>query len=85
MGCNCGHSKAKKLNNLDSLDHLKLAFEVEKNILSVKELDQYDDFDTQEIFSAYNQLFPNQRIKPTLDQAVGQLRIASERYSQSSR
>jgi hypothetical protein len=85
MGCKCGHGKATKLNNLDSLDHLKLAFEVEKNTLNNKELDQYDDFDIQEIFSVYNQLFPNQRIKPTLDQAVGQLRIASERYSQSSR
>jgi hypothetical protein len=79
MGCRC---KGGKLNNLDSLDHLKLASDVYNSVVLGKDLLQLDEFDQMEIFSTYAQLYPNQKIKPTLEQAIGQLKEAHERYTQ---
>jgi hypothetical protein len=79
MGCRC---KGGKLNNLDSLDHLKLASDVYNSVVLSKDLSQLDEFDQMEIFSTYAQLYPNQKIKPTLEQAIGQLKEAHERYTQ---
>jgi hypothetical protein len=79
MGCRC---KGGKLNNLDSLDHLKLASDVYNSVVLGKDLSQLDEFDQMEIFSTYGQLYPNQKIKPTLEQAIGQLKEAHERYTQ---
>jgi len=83
--CGCKHGRAAKLNNLDSLDHLKLASDVYVNIVVEKEGQEYDSFDLQEIFSTYTQLYPNQRTKPTLEQAIGQLKFAWEQYTSKSR
>lgn len=77
MGCRC---KGGKLNNLDSLDHLRLASEVYLNIILPKGIENMDEFDQMEVFSVYTQLYPNQKIKPTLEQAVGQLKVAHERF-----
>jgi hypothetical protein len=85
MGCNCKHGRATKLNNLDSIDHLKLASETYTNIISQKSVEEMDEFDTHEIISVYTQLFPNQKIKPTIEQAIGQLTIAHERYTSTRR
>ncbi len=82
MGCNCKHGRAAKLNNLDSLDHLKLASDVYVALVMEKKGEEYDSFDEQEIYSTYAQLYPNQKIKPTLEQAIGQLKEAHERYTQ---
>jgi hypothetical protein len=79
MGCRC---KGGKLNNLDSLDHLKMASDVYKSVVVGKDLSDMDEFDQVEIFSTYAQLYPNQKIKPTLEQAIGQLKEADERYTQ---
>jgi len=79
MGCRC---KGGKLNNLDSLDHLKLASEVYRSSVVGKDLSDIDEFDQVEIFSTYAGLYPNQKIKPTLEQAIGQLKQADERYTQ---
>ena len=80
--CNCKHGKATKLNNLDSKDHLRLASETYLNIIRVKPIDEMDEFDKKEIINTYMSLYPNQKIKPTLEQAVGQLKNVHERYIQ---
>lgn len=85
MGCGCKHGKATKLNNIDSVDHLKLASEVYQTVVLSKEVNEYDEFDQYEIFSTYSQLYPNQKIKPTLDQAIGQLKFAHEQYQSKKR
>lgn len=79
--CGCKHGKTAKLNNLESLDHLKMASDVYTAVvLSKGEGQEYDSFDQQEVFSTYSQLYPNQKIKPTLEQAIGQLKFAHEQY-----
>ena len=79
MGCNCG-KRAKALNNLDSVDHLKLASDVYVNLISKKIKEEYDNFDNQEVISTYKQLFPNQRMEVTLDQAIYSVTEAHNRY-----
>ena len=79
--CNCKHGKATKLNNLDSKDHLKLASQTYLNIVKVKTIEEMDDFDKQDVISVYMSLYPNQKIKPTLEQAVVQLENAHVRYT----
>jgi hypothetical protein len=84
--CGCKHGKAKRLNNLESLDHLKMASDVYTSVVLTKEEGhEYDSFDQQEIFSTYTQLYPNQKIKPTLEQAIGQLKHAHEQYQSKKR
>lgn len=79
--CGCKHGKGKKLNNLDSKDHLKLASETYLNIVKVKTIEEMDDFDKQDVINVYMSLYPNQKIKPTLEQAVVQLENAHVRYT----
>jgi len=79
MSCNCG-KRPKKLNNLDSLDHLKLASDVYLNLILKKSKEEYDDFDKQEVIATYKQLFPNQRMEVTLDQAIYSVTEAHNRY-----
>jgi hypothetical protein len=79
MPCNCG-KRPKKLNNLDSLDHLKLASDVYVNLISKKTKEEYDDFDKQEVIATYKQLFPNQRMEVTLDQAIYSVSEAHSRF-----
>lgn len=83
--CGCKHGKATKLNNLDSLDHLKLASDVYTDVISKKTLEEFDELDKQEILGVYSQLFPNQKMTATVEQAVGQIKLAHERYSQQRR
>lgn len=79
MGCNCG-KKPKPLNNLNSKDHLKLASDTFKNIIEIKPMEEYTDLDVMEILSVYKSLYPNQKMKPTLEVAIEQLREAHNRY-----
>lgn len=83
--CNCKHGKGQKLNNLDSLDHLKLASDVYVNVIEHKSVEEFDEFDNHEVLSVYSQLFPNQRMKATVEQAIGQIKLAHERYTQQKR
>jgi hypothetical protein len=80
--CGCKHGKATKLNNLDSKDHLKLASETYLNIILPKSLEEYDEFDKHQIFTVYSSLYPNQKMKPTLDQSITQIKLAHERFIQ---
>ena len=59
-----------------------MASDVYKSVVVGKDLSDMDEFDQVEIFSTYAQLYPNQKIKPTLEQAIGQLKEADERYTQ---
>lgn len=77
--CKCG-KRAKTLNNLDSVDHLKLASDVYVNLISKKTKEEYDDFDKQEVIATYKQLFPNQKMEVTLDQAIYSVSEAHSRY-----
>jgi hypothetical protein len=79
MGCNCG-KKPKPLNNLKSNDHLKLASDMYLEIINKKTVEEYTDFDKEDIIKVYMSLYPNQKVKPTLDNAVYYITQAHQQY-----
>lgn len=70
MGCNCKGGKAKKLNNLDSTDHLNLAKEVVDRIITPKSFAELDEFDWMEIYTTWEQLYPYASNKPSKEQCI---------------
>jgi hypothetical protein len=80
MGCNCGKGKKQVLNNLNSKDHLRLASETFKTIIEQRTIEEYTDFDKIEIMGVYKSLYPNQRVEPTLSNAVHYITDAHNRY-----
>lgn len=76
MGCNC--KKPQVLNNLKSVDHLRLATETYEQVALSKSIEEYDDFDKMQVFNAFKSLYPNAKNLPTLNDAVGHLKNARE-------
>lgn len=70
MGCNCGRGKQKKLNQLDSIDHLKMAKEVNDNIISTKTFEELNEYDWLEIYTVWEQIYPYASNKPSKEQAI---------------
>ena len=83
MGCNCG-KKPKKLNNLDSMDHLMVASQIYQDIVLNKPREEWDQFDERQLIIGYMTLYPNQKIDPTLDVAIQYLREAHLKYQQQN-
>lgn len=81
MGCNCGKGKAKPLNNLDSSDHLSLASDTYKSIISQKTTSEMDEVDKMEIIRVYMSLYPNQKLQPTLENAIHYVTEAHYKYT----
>jgi len=82
MGCNCKGAKSQKLNNLDSMDHIKLVEQVFNDIIGKKPESDYDDLDWLEIYQAYKHLYPNASAQPAKDKVVNELKTALA-YSQT--
>jgi len=80
MGCNCKGGKKQTTNNLDNPDHIQNAKQVVETIISVKEIQDLTDLDTIEIMGAYYGLYPSSSIKPTLEDAINQIKIGIEIY-----
>jgi hypothetical protein len=83
MGCNC--KKPQVLNNLWSEDHLRLAQDVFERIITKKSIDEFDDLDKLEIFSVYQQIWPNAKIQPEISNAVFMITEAKEMLKTKNR
>jgi hypothetical protein len=59
MGCNCKGGKEQKLNNLDSNDHLQVAFDA-----------YYNDTDKTIVMSAFYSVYPNAKGTVTPEHAA---------------
>ena len=57
MGCNCKGRK-RIINNLNSVDHLKIAKDVYTRIIQPKQFEELDEYDWIEIYQAYNAVWP---------------------------
>lgn len=82
MGCNC--KKPQVLNNLKSVDHLRLASETYNTTVKGKNIDALDDFDKLQIFNAFKSLYPRASALPTLTDAIGKITEANNLYIQQT-
>lgn len=80
MGCNCRGGKKVVHNNLDNPNHIENAKQVVESIISVKEIQDLTDLDIVEIMGAYYGLYPSSSIKPTVEDAINQIKIGIEIY-----
>ena len=78
--CNCKSGKKQVINNLDSPSHIENAKTVVETIISVKEIQDLTDLDIIEIMGAYYNLYPSSSIKPTVEDAINQIKIGIEIY-----
>lgn len=76
MGCNCKGARPKILNNLKSVDHLKIAKEVDDRILKQKSLEELDDFDWMELYGVFSQLYPNSTGTPSKEEVINEIKNA---------
>jgi hypothetical protein len=58
MGCNCKKNK-QVLNNLESKDHLNVAFETYRELVSQKPVEEYDDYDKKQVIATFYSIYPN--------------------------
>ena len=80
MGCNCKGGKKVIHNNLDNPNHIENAKQVVQSIISVKEIQDLTDLDIIEIMGAYYGLYPASSIKPSVEDAINQIKIGIEIY-----
>jgi len=80
MGCNCKGGKKQVINNLDNPDHIQNAKNIVESIISVKEIQDLTDLDIIEIMGAYYGLYPASSIKPSVEDAINQIKIGIEIY-----
>ena len=80
MGCNCKGGKKQVINNLDNPDHIQNAKQVVESIISVKEIQDLNELDKIEIMGAYYGLYPSSSIKPSVEDAINQIKIGIEIY-----
>lgn len=75
----CSRCKQKKIvNNLDSPDHIKIAKEIYNDVILKGE--PYDEIDKMDIYRAYETLYPNASSKPSIQDAINNIKIGIEIY-----
>ena len=80
MGCACKGGKKVVHNNLDSPDNIQNAKQVVESIINVKTIEDLTDLDIVEIMGTYYSLYPSSSIKPTVEDAINQIKIGIEIY-----
>jgi hypothetical protein len=78
--CNCKSGKEQKLNNLDSNDHLQVAFDAYNDVVKVKEASDYDDADKAIVMSAFYSVYPNAKGEVTVEHAASTIQNTYELY-----
>ena len=81
MGCNsCKGGRKQIINNLDNPDHIQNAKQVVESIINVKDIQTLNDLDIIEIMGAYYGLYPSSSIRPSVEDAINQIKIGIEIY-----
>jgi hypothetical protein len=78
--CNCKSGKQQPLNNLNSNDHLQVAFDAYDTVVKVKEVSDYDDADKITIMSAFYSVYPNAKGEVTVEHAASTIKNTYELY-----
>ena len=79
--CNCkGKGKAQVMNNVYNVDVVNYAKEIDKKVISVKNVSDYSDVDKVEVMGAYASLYPASSTTPSIEEAINQIRIGIQLY-----
>jgi hypothetical protein len=76
-GCNCKSGKEQKLNNLNSIDHLSIAFDAYLDIKD-KDFSQLDEYDSKLVLSAFFSVYPNAKGEVTPEHAAKVIKTVYE-------
>ena len=79
MGCNCKSGKVQKLNNLDSNDHLQVAFEAYEQVKQ-KAFEEFDEGDVKMVISAFYSVYPNAKGDITFEHATNVIKQIYEQH-----
>ena len=80
--CNCkGNGKKSNLNNLNNIDFINYAKQIQNDVIIGKTLEQYSDLDRVEIISAYSSLYPNSSVIPGIEDAIRNIKDAIEQFN----
>jgi len=79
MGCNCKSGKEQKLNNLNSKEHLQVAFDAYLT-LKDKKVSEYDEGDIIVLMSSFFSVYPNAKGEITPQHAFN---VIKEVYEQN--
>jgi len=66
MGCNC---KGKTMNNLQIPAYIRMAKEIWATYQN-KPREEYDEFNWQELYTLYNNLYPNSKGQPNKEELI---------------
>jgi len=80
MGCNCKSGKVQKLNNLDSNDHLQVAFEAYEQVKQ-KTFEEFDEGDVKMVISAFYSVYPNAKGDITFEHATNVIKQIYEQHN----
>lgn len=80
MGCTSCKKKQQVINNLDNPDHINMAKEIYNDVILGGDITTYTDLDKMEIYRAYETLYPNSSVKPSLEDAIEKIKIGIEIY-----
>lgn len=79
--CNCkGNGKKSNLNNLNNVDFINYAKQIQNDVIIGKTLEEYTDLDKVEIISAYSSLYPNSSTLPSIEDAIRNIKDAIEQF-----
>jgi hypothetical protein len=80
MGCNC-KKQNQVLNNLNSTDHLKIAFDTYDNYIKDKPMEyEYDEADNKIFISTFFSLYPNVKVQVTPIHALETIKNINKQY-----
>lgn len=79
MGCNCG-KKAQVINNLKSNEHLQIAFDVYRDVVSKKSVEEYDELDIKQVKYAFYSIYPNVKIDVSAQHAAENIKTIYTQY-----
>jgi len=74
MGCNCKGGKEQILNNLNSRDHLNIAFMAYEDVVSKYDISGYTETDAHQVINAFYTIYPNFKTKVSIEEAASSIK-----------
>lgn len=79
--CNCKSGKEQKLNNLDSVDHLQIAFDVYNFHIKDKPVDyEYDEAEKNIFIETFRGIYPNVKVQVSYQHALETIKNIYTQY-----